>query len=75
MLLKIMFLVCITSKIVLMLRDNIILGADSDISSKDLIHKRIMTAFVRVTVKLIIISDKNLFRFFITFYTVSIFTK
>lgn len=46
----------------LTLRDDILLGADSDISGKDLIRKRIMTAFTHVTVKLIIISEK-IFRF------------
>jgi len=51
------------------------LGADSDISGKDLIRKRITTAFIHVTVKMIIISDKNKFRFFITLNTVSIFKK
>jgi len=59
-----MFLLYVTSKIVLILRDNVIMGADSDISNKDLIRKTIMTAFMHVTVRLIIFSDKNKFRFF-----------
>jgi hypothetical protein len=60
---------------VLILKDNIILGADLDISGKDLISKKITTAFIHVTVKLIIISDKNKFRFSLSHYTPSLFLK
>jgi hypothetical protein len=59
-----MFLLYITNKIVLFLRDNLILGADSDIIGKDLIRKRIMTASMHVTVKMIIISNKINFDFY-----------
>jgi hypothetical protein len=47
----------------LMLRDNTILGAASDISGRGLIRKRIMTASMHVTVNLTVISDINKFRF------------